>query len=242
MPAHPKPVPRTPSSDTYLSEDGQIGVISFAGHPLQLDAAGVVYWPEFDTLLFADLHFEKGSYFAQDGQFLPPYDTASTCSDMRAVLEKYNPQSVICLGDSFHDVAAEQRMSAEDMDCLSQLVRNVPQWIWITGNHDPVAPAQVGGDSAKAMPLGDIILLHEPMDLPAAQICGHYHPKAQTAVGRRKLKGPCFAYTDQLMIMPSFGSYTGGLWTSHPEIERWLGKTPCRQLIYQQKLYDIGCL
>ena len=48
------------------------------GVRLQLDPSGAVFWPERRLLAVADLHFEKGSSYARNGRFLPPYDTAAT--------------------------------------------------------------------------------------------------------------------------------------------------------------------
>jgi metallophosphoesterase superfamily enzyme len=39
---------------------------------LLLDAAGAMFWPAEKTLVFSDLHFEKGSSYARGGQMLPP--------------------------------------------------------------------------------------------------------------------------------------------------------------------------
>ena len=40
--------------------------IEVNGEHLMLDAAGALWWPSESTLVFADLHFEKGS-FASNG-------------------------------------------------------------------------------------------------------------------------------------------------------------------------------
>ena len=52
--------------------------LSFAGHDLMALPEGALYWPARRALLVADLHFEKGSWFAARGQMLPPYDSIAT--------------------------------------------------------------------------------------------------------------------------------------------------------------------
>ena len=42
------------------------------GEQLLLDKSGAAWWERTRTLIFADLHFEKGSSYARGGQFLPP--------------------------------------------------------------------------------------------------------------------------------------------------------------------------
>ena len=55
-------------------------LVEVNGETLWLDPAGALWWPAERTLVFADLHFEKGSAYARSGQMLPPYDTRATLS------------------------------------------------------------------------------------------------------------------------------------------------------------------
>jgi len=52
--------------------------ITFAGHSMVLNGHGVLYWPDQGLLVASDLHLEKGTFFAQRGSALPPYDTLDT--------------------------------------------------------------------------------------------------------------------------------------------------------------------
>ncbi|MEM8726199.1 MAG: phosphoesterase, partial [Pseudomonadota bacterium] len=47
--------------------------LPFAGEELVLTRSNALYWPRERALLVADLHLEKGSWYAQQGQMLPPY-------------------------------------------------------------------------------------------------------------------------------------------------------------------------
>ncbi len=60
--------------------------ITVNGEELVLDTAGALWWPGERTLVFADLHFEKGSSYARGGQMLPPYDTRTTLKRMSALI------------------------------------------------------------------------------------------------------------------------------------------------------------
>ena len=69
----------------------------------------------FARLIFADLHFEKGSSYARGRQFLPPYDTARhACCAWREAMARHTPARIIALGDSFHDGGAADRLGAEE--------------------------------------------------------------------------------------------------------------------------------
>ena len=45
----------------------------------------------------------------------------------------------------------------------------------------------------------------------SAEISGHYHPKATLVTRARAISRPAFLKDRQRLIMPAFGTYTGGL-------------------------------
>ena len=75
--------------------------IGLNGHGVTLDLSGAMYFAGEGVLLVADLHFEKGSAFAKRGMFLPPYDTRETLAALSEVVARFDPRTVIALGDSF---------------------------------------------------------------------------------------------------------------------------------------------
>lgn len=95
------------------------------------------------------------------GVLLPPYDTIATLSRLAAVISRHDPQIVIALGDSFHDRTAHGRLSAEDRDAVAALQAG-RDWIWISGNHDPALPRDLGGTVADEVAIGPITFRHEP--------------------------------------------------------------------------------
>src|SRR5437762_13674650 len=88
--------------------------ITVNGEILLLDACGAAFAKAHSTLIFADLHFEKGSSYARGRQFLPPYDTADTLARMAGAIARHKPARVIALGDSFHDGQAGERVGQHD--------------------------------------------------------------------------------------------------------------------------------
>ena len=108
------------------------------------DLSGALFWEEQSLLVVSDLHLEKGSSFAARGVLLPPYDTVATLSRLAAVIARHDPRMVIALGDSFHDRDAHERLSAPDREALAAMQAR-RDWIWISGNHDPALPSDLGG-------------------------------------------------------------------------------------------------
>ena len=173
------------------------------------DLSGALFWKEQSLLVVSDLHLEKGSSFAARGVLLPPYDTVATLSRLAAVIARHDPRMVIALGDSFHDRDAHERLSTPDREALTAMqVRR--DWIWISGNHDPALPSDLGGVVASEVAIGPIAFRHEPTG-EVGEIAGHLHPKARVATRGRSMERRCFACDGERAVMPAFGAYTGGL-------------------------------
>jgi DNA ligase-associated metallophosphoesterase len=185
--------------------------ITLNGERLVLDASGALWWPDQATLVFADIHFEKGSFYALSGQFLPPYDTRTALRRIAAVMAKFTPRRVIALGDSFHDRLAPDRLDEDDRAMLAALGRQA-DWIWITGNHDPQPPTWLGGFIASEIAFGRLVFRHEPSVMAyRGEIAGHLHPCTTVSRRGRSLRRRCFVSDGARMVLPAFGAYAGGL-------------------------------
>jgi DNA ligase-associated metallophosphoesterase len=183
--------------------------VTIAGVTLAADLSGALYWEEQRALIVSDLHLEKGSSYAMRGVLLPPYDTIATLGRLGAVIARHDPRTVIALGDSFHDRDAHQRLSPANRDVLGALQAR-RDWIWISGNHDPALPSDLGGTVADEIAIGAITFRHEPTGA-LGEIAGHLHPKARVSARGRAMERRCFATDGQRAVMPAFGAYTGGL-------------------------------
>ncbi|MCW8109195.1 ligase-associated DNA damage response endonuclease PdeM [Alteromonas ponticola] len=206
-----------------------------------LHAEGVAFCPAHDTLLVSDLHLEKASYLARSGNPLTPLDTYATLQRLTKLIALFKPAKVICVGDSFHDVGAFTRLSSGDRAELSRMVEMPTEWVWILGNHDPDLPADIPGKKRKQTIVGNIRIVHEPEQDAAYQVVGHFHPKGKVSVNRHRLRGKCYVLTENLLIMPSFGQYTGGLDVSDAAITRHAPKAG-RQcfLMYEGAIYTLN--
>jgi DNA ligase-associated metallophosphoesterase len=191
---------------------------SFAGETFEATAGGALYWPSQLALLVADLHLEKASWFARVGQFLPPYDSHATLTALASEVERTGATRLYCLGDSFHDRFGCDRLPASARGLLGELTSRL-EWTWIVGNHDPGFADHCGGRIADEVELGGIILRHEAeRDERRPEISGHFHPKLRVNLKGRHVSRRCFVTSASKIIMPAFGSLTGGLDAHHPEI------------------------
>lgn len=205
---------------------------SFAGEEMVLTQDRALYWPRERALLVADLHLEKGSFFARHGQPLPPYDSRETLERVALAIRETGARRVITLGDNFHDAGGAQRLEPHACGMLSALTRAV-DWVWITGNHDidrdgGVAEAQCGGTLVEEMELSSLVLRHQAKKGETRpELSGHFHPRLQLSIHRRRIVRPCAVVSAKenadgspsgRMILPAFGALTAGMSAADPAI------------------------
>ncbi|MHB2166852.1 ligase-associated DNA damage response endonuclease PdeM [Alsobacter sp. R-9] len=183
-----------------------VGGIAFVADP-----AGALVQQEESLLLVADLHLEKGSAFARRGVFLPPYDSRATLAALADALTRWQPRRVAVLGDTLHDAAAMARIDRGDLATLASLQAG-RDWLWLTGNHDPQLPRDLGGTVLAQLAIAGVTLRHEPSARETgAEIAGHLHPAGKVRGGGRSLRRRCFAADGRRCVLPAFGAYAGGL-------------------------------
>lgn len=203
-------VANTVSTD-FDDEDHGLSALRVCGKTFWADKSGALFWPDEGALIVADLHLEKGSSFAERGAFLPPYDTRSTLGRLRRVVEHFDPNIVVALGDSLHDANAAERICDEDLEIIHELQEH-RTWYWVTGNHDPEIPEFLGGEVVSGLTLGGLSLRHEPFEGPVThEIAGHLHPAAKVAMHGHAMRRPCFVSNGRRLVVPAFGAFTGGL-------------------------------
>lgn len=201
--------------------------LSFADEEWLLTSSGALFWPREQALLVADLHLEKASFFAKTGQMLPPYDSRATLERLARAIGETGARRVLTLGDNFHDSAGADRMEPHARGMLDALTR-ATDWVWITGNHDSQMEAGCGGTVVDELALGDMLLRHRAHPGAIAtgtrgELSGHFHPKLRVQARGRRITRPCavvsrYPYGADRMILPAFGTLTGGMDAGDPAI------------------------
>ena len=185
---------------------------TLSGAALQALATGALFWPDLRLLVVSDLHLGKSERLARrGGTLLPPYETRATLAKLDADIDATQARAVICLGDSFDDTAAADSLDEADRLWLARLMAG-RDWTWVTGNHDP-GPIDLGGTHRASSHQGAVTFRHIATS-ETPEVSGHYHPKARLA-GRSR---PCFLIDAARIIMPAYGTYTGGLWADDPAL------------------------
>jgi DNA ligase-associated metallophosphoesterase len=182
--------------------------------------SGALYLPVQQLLCVSDLHLGKSERIARrGGTMLPPYEVQQTLEKLQDDIDRTDPQTVVCLGDSFDDAAAAAHLN-DDMRMWLARMQAGRSWVWIEGNHDP-GPVNLGGTHRGSLQVGALSLRH--IATPAlAEVSGHYHPKHRIA-GRSV---PAFLLGQHRLIMPAYGAYTGGLISNSPALRILFAQAP----------------
>ena len=116
------------------------------------------------------------------------------------------------------------------------------------GNHDPLPPDGLPGEHGEVFRHGPLTFRHEsrgrrPSDRPEterAEICGHHHPKAKMATRAGLISRPCFVADAARIVLPAFGTYTGGLDVLHPAIAGLFPRGGRAFLLGAERLFSFG--
>ena len=144
---------------------------------------------------------------------LPPYETRATLTRLDGDLDATGAERVVCLGDSFDDLDAEQALDEEDTLWIARLQAG-RDWTWIEGNHDP-GPLSLGGAHRAELADGSLVFRHIAAPGATGEISGHYHPKCRIRGPAR----PAFLVDRNRIVMPAYGAYTGGLDCASPVLQ-----------------------
>ncbi|MEM7520175.1 MAG: ligase-associated DNA damage response endonuclease PdeM [Pseudomonadota bacterium] len=183
---------------------------TLAGEPLVALSSGALWWPAQCLLCVSDLHLGKSERIARrSGVQLPPYETRDTLTRLAADLAAWPVRKVVCLGDSFDDLGAALALPEAEKLWITRLQAG-REWTWVEGNHDP-GPVDLGGTHRAEYALGPLTFRHIAQHGAQGEVSGHYHPKASLPLRGRTLTRPVFLYDSARLIMPAYGTYTGGL-------------------------------
>ena len=190
---------------------------SLAGVDLVALGSGALFWPEKKLLCVSDLHLGKSDrIMRRGGALLPPYEVKDTLYRLETDIIMSGAETIVCLGDSFDDLYAEASLREDELSWLTRLQAG-RRWIWIEGNHDP-GPISIGGTHLQYLPIPPLTFRHIPIPAVSGEVAGHYHPKVQMSLRGRFFVKSCFLVDLDRLILPAFGTYTGGLKTQSPEL------------------------
>lgn len=185
-------------------------------HKLELELlpAPAIWIASERVLIIADTHFGKSAAFRNQGLAVPDGELKEDLDRISQLIEKYRPGRFIVAGDFLHSPHGLD----EGVDSILRTwSRELKVTIEVaTGNHDRRA-GRIDCDQilySQEIEVAGLKVIHDPGDFSESDIglCGHLHPVISVKSGKRtRLRLPAFWLKNgKHLIMPSFGSLTGG--------------------------------
>jgi len=182
--------------------------IRFAGEDLILLAERAVLWPARSALMLSDVHFGKSATFRAFGIPVPEGESQTDLDRITQLVERYEVEHLAIIGDFYHSGIALSPSLHESLASFRDSLN--AEIILIRGNHDK--------KRHELLPIIDrlnwspIELVHDPADSTPQQptIAGHLHPLCRIGKGGRASRLPCFMQTENLLVLPAFGTFTAG--------------------------------
>jgi DNA ligase-associated metallophosphoesterase len=190
--------------------DPSCAPFQWRGHALELLAQRAVWDPERKLLLVADLHLGKAEVFQGFGVPLPSDGDGATLNPLLALVHRMEPHEVVVLGDLIHSRLGLTADLREKIQALPELM-GCPLRL-IGGNHERGSWME-GLVQEPSQALGPWWLSHAPEPRAGLlNLCGHRHPVAVVGDAVDRLRLPCFAFDPEkaTLVLPAFGSLTGG--------------------------------
>ena len=176
--------------------------------------------PTSRTLLVADLHLGKAATFRRAGIPVPEGSAQRDLERLAQLVRGHDVRRLIVLGDLFHAKGGCTPQVFAEFAALRARMADTAV-VLVLGNHDRAVgclPASLGLDAC--VPSLDEPLfhfVHEPAtDVTASSrglftVAGHLHPTvAIRSPSGDRLADRCFVAEPSVLVLPAFGSFTGG--------------------------------
>ena len=183
--------------------------IEIKQNQFSLHSSGAIFWKQKEMLLIADVHLGKVAHFRKNGAAIPTTAAFKNLKKLTEISNQFQPEIICFLGDLFHS-----KLNEEWQDFEKWIEYTKAEVILISGNHDIIPTylyEDLGVKVFDELLLDGFHLTHHPSEIKGTfNFSGHVHPGIRMkGVGRQFLKFPCFYKTENQLILPAFGNFTG---------------------------------
>jgi len=186
--------------------------IEIAGLPVELLLERAALLSD-RTLVVGDIHLGKASAFQARGIAIPEGASTTDLDRLTMLCREHRASRLVINGDLFHSRGGFTRDIAllfeSWIDSLGLPVELV------IGNHDlKIARLPMNLPAVPFASHGGFRMVHDPAeatdDVPS--IAAHWHPVVKVGDGKSlPMRFPCFLVRGNLLVLPAFGTFTGGL-------------------------------
>ena len=182
------------------------------GQNLLLHPYKSLFWAEQKILFFSDAHFGKATHFRKSGIPIPEDIHQEDFRRIDFLIDHYQPQRIIILGDLFHSVYNNAWKTFRSY-CKNEIAIKLEL---VMGNHDILDSTHYDFLQlhAENLIIEPFILSHKPLNNKEIDkyynLCGHIHPSIKIlGPAKQFFRVECFYFTENQAILPAFGNFTG---------------------------------
>jgi len=166
------------------------------------------------ALIVADVHLGKSATFRAKGLPVPEGDNEQDLGRLLESISRTSATRLVVAGDLIHAPAGK---TPATLSAIESFLESCPVPVTLVlGNHDRNSgplPADWGIEVVPCLDLDGWHIVHDPAEASEDRpsIAGHWHPAIRIPDGKRtSLRLPCFWLRENSLVLPSFGSFTGG--------------------------------
>lgn len=185
-------------------------LINVQDQRIKLLSEHAVFVPRSSSLILSDVHLGKAATFQAQGIPVPEGDDDTDLTRISKLVSQTQARQLIIAGDLLHSPTGVSPALVSKLDtwinhCSAKVVL-------VRGNHDRRSFAAHPMKSVASLDLDGLHVVHDPDDASdVPSICGHLHPVIHISdKPRTSLRLPCFWISEDRLILPSFGTFTGG--------------------------------
>lgn len=173
------------------------------------DHRKAIYWEDNSSLILSDVHVGKLNHFQKNGIPIPSDGSKENLINIKNLIHEYDPNHVYILGDLFHS-----SYNKEWDDWIIYFSKSNVMFTLILGNHDQYDSKKLWDSNitlVNELIIDPFLFTHYPeKEIDQFNICGHVHPAVKLrGLGRQYMKLNCFYISDNQLILPAFGTFTG---------------------------------
>jgi DNA ligase-associated metallophosphoesterase len=188
--------------------------ITLQGERVLLHPDRAMLWPARSTLIVADPHFGKDDIFRRWGTALPQGPALADLQRLTDLIAANSCTRLVVLGDFLHGATQAGDGFLDAFRVWRQAHGSLTVDV-VVGNHDSRESAsdwqQVVGWHTRVLVEPPFVLAHEPAANPHGYVlAGHIHPVIHLRRRGGPGRVPVFWQRREFLILPSFGSPTGG--------------------------------
>jgi putative SbcD/Mre11-related phosphoesterase len=167
--------------------------------------------------IISDLHIGLESVLEASGLHLPHIQTDSMKASIQHIIERYQPQQFIILGDLKHEFSRNLTQEWSEVKRLLEILQERGKVVVIKGNHDnylATIASKMGIDLVEQYELDGVTFSHGHLPTNSRPlVIGHEHPSIRLfdPIGAY-VKMPCYIHLprEQILIIPAFSPLVSG--------------------------------